>query len=228
MAMLNNQRLIIHITILLMVTISISLLITHIPFVYEWRLPFQKNQRLPAARRGGFGSWWTSRQVFCAALGTTRSRWKPLVTTRTEEMKPLENQQTAGKVFEIPRFWLHFETFVCSCSKGSNLAVWEAAPPKDGRLVKAWRSALLADLKMGDLAPKKSISRDLRWLNMIKPSATGISMDFPELNETLEMGLSENAGFRPQLMPRLMGENDAMPMDWGVLYFQTKPHMITY
>jgi hypothetical protein len=41
-------------------------------------------------------------------------------------------------------------------------------------LVKAWRSALLADLKMGDLAPKKSISRDLRWLNMIKPSATGI------------------------------------------------------
>ena len=145
-----------------------------------------------------------------------------------EEMKPLENQQTAGKVFEIPRFWLHFETFVCSCSKGSNLAVWEAAPPKDGRLVKAWRSALLADLKMGDLAPKKSISRDLRWLNMIKPSATGISMDFPELNETLEMGLSENAGFRPQLMPRLMGENDAMPMDWGVLYFQTKPHMITY
>ena len=38
-------------------------------------------------------------------------------------------------------------------------------------------------------------------------------MDFPELNETLEMGLSENARFRPQLMPSLMGENDAMPMD---------------
>ena len=74
----------IYITILLMITISISLLITHIPFVYEWRLPFQKNQRLPAARRGGFGSWWTSRQVFCAALGTTRSRWSPLEQRRNE------------------------------------------------------------------------------------------------------------------------------------------------
>ena len=98
-----------------------------------------------------------------APLEAVGSRWSPLEQRRNET---LENQQTAGKVFEIPRFWLHFETFVCSCSKGSNLAVWEAAPPKDGRLVKAWRSVLLADLKMGDLAPKKSSSGDLRWLNI--------------------------------------------------------------
>ena len=43
----------------------------------------KKNNGFP--RRGAPGSWWTSRQVFCAALGTTRSRRKPLVTTRTEK-----------------------------------------------------------------------------------------------------------------------------------------------